>query len=266
MRIFSWNVNSIRTRETRLRAWLTAESPDVLCLQETKVVDEAFPHAALEEVGYRAAIWGQKTYNGVAILAREPVEDVQIGFGDDEDDPQARFIAARVGGVRVASAYIPNGSSIDSPKYEYKKRWLQRLRDWLDREVDPGEPFALLGDFNIAPEPRDMKDHDRWADGVLYNDEMHAALTHILDFGLEDAVRRVRDEDELFTWWDYRGLAFPRNDGLRIDHVFATASLAATTRAAEIDRDERKKGRCPEGTKPSDHVPVGVDFAVEDLS
>jgi exodeoxyribonuclease III len=260
MRIFSWNVNSVRTRETRLLAWLASESPDVLCLQETKVVDADFPLAAVEEAGYHAVFSGQKTYNGVAILSREPIERSWLGFEDGVEDPQARFIAAKIGSLRVASAYIPNGSSLDSPKYAYKKAWLKRLRAWLDREVDPQEPFVLVGDFNIAPEARDVADLDRWGGGVLYNEDMHAALAEVLAFGLEDAVRRVRDDEALFTWWDYRGLAFPRNDGLRIDHVYATAPMMERARAAEIDRDERKKGRCPEGTKPSDHVPVGVDF------
>ncbi|MEZ6197487.1 MAG: exodeoxyribonuclease III, partial [Planctomycetota bacterium] len=191
--------------------------------------------------------------------------EVERGFGDGVEDDQARFIAARVGPLRVASAYVPNGSSPDSEKYAYKKLWLERLRGWMDRRVDPGEPFVLVGDFNIAPEPRDVHDLDRWSGGVLFNEEMHAGLARVTGFGLTDALRVARpDEDELYSWWDYRSMAFPRNDGLRIDLVYATAPLVPKVRAARIDRDERKKNRCPEATTPSDHVPVEVDFAVED--
>lgn len=252
MRIVTWNVNSVRVREERLLRWLAAHQPDALCLQELKVPTDGFCRGAVEAAGYRAAVLGQKTYNGVAILARSEPEAVTVGM-DGFEDPQARLIAATVDGVRVISAYFPNGSSPDSDKYVYKKEWLERLFRVLERH-SPDEPLALCGDFNIAPTAADVRDHDAWWGSTLYNDEMTAAFQRLLDWGLVDAFRLVHPEAGLYSWWDYRQLGFQRNDGLRIDHVLVTRPLAERVTGAWIDRDERK------GDKPSDHAPLVVDL------
>ncbi|MEE9392564.1 MAG: exodeoxyribonuclease III [Planctomycetota bacterium] len=260
MRIATWNVNSIRTREKRLLAWLKEWSPDVLCLQETKVIDSVFPFEAITAAGYHFVVHGQKTYNGVALLSKIEAKDVESGFGDDEDDPQARFIAAKFGDLVVASAYIPNGSKLDSDKYPYKRRWLARLAQWAEGKVSAGASLAIGGDYNIALDERDFADPDRWAGGVLYNADVHADYARILEAGLKDAYRLKVEEGGHFSWWDYRQLSFPRNDGLRIDHILVTEDLAARCRDATIDRDQRKKGACPDGSTASDHAPVVVDF------
>ncbi len=252
MIIATWNVNSVRARLERLRSWLQRRRPDVVCLQELKVVDEAFPADPLRELGYHSVVHGQKTYNGVAILSRDEPRHVHRGLEDD--DPQARLIAARVGGVRVVSVYVPNGESVGSGKYAYKLAWMECLRGWLSRRCSPDEPLVLCGDFNVAPDDRDVAFPDLWADSVLCHPDVRKALAGILAWGLEDVVRRHHPEGGIYSWWDYRMLAFPRNNGLRIDHVFATRVLAARCTAAEVDRDERR------GDKPSDHAPVIVTF------
>ncbi|MCA9320576.1 MAG: exodeoxyribonuclease III [Planctomycetes bacterium] len=254
MRIATWNLNSIRTRLTRLVAWLEAWKPDVLCLQELKVADGDFPHEAIEKAGYRATCFGQKTYNGVAILTRGAVDDVIRGLGDD--DPQARFIHARVDGVRVISAYFPNGQALDSDKYPYKLNWLDRLLAWLEQNARPDEALALCGDFNIATDDRDVAFPERWEGGVLYNDEVRERLSRLRDWGLRDAQRLVDRRGGQYSWWDYRQLAFPKNDGLRIDYVYVTQPLAQAVTEVVIDREQRKESVCAEGTKPSDHAPV----------
>jgi exodeoxyribonuclease-3 len=254
MKIATWNVNSIRARHERLLRWLERHAPDVLCLQELKVADSEFPFDALRAAGWQAAVHGQRTYNGVAILARTPPEDVRLGLGDDVDDPQARLVAARVQGVRVLSAYVPNGGDLGSEKWAYKLAWLGRLRAYLARHYRPDEPLALCGDFNVAPEARDVSDPVAWERTVLYHPEARAALAEVAAWGLVDAFRLQRDEPGLYSWWDYRMLAFPKNNGLRIDHVYVTAALAARASHASIDRDERK------GQQPSDHAPVIVEF------
>jgi len=252
--VATWNVNSVRAREARLLAFLERSRPDVLCLQELKTEDAAFPLEAVTRLGYHAAVYGQKTYNGVAILAREAPADVKRGMGDGDADPQARLIEARVRGVRVISAYFPNGGEVGSEKWAYKLAWMERLRAHLAATAVPGEPFALCGDFNVAPEDRDVANPESWKDTVLCHPDAREALARIAASGFEDAFRRVRPEPGLYSWWDYRMLGFPKNDGLRIDHVYATAPLAARTAAAEIDRNERK------GKQPSDHAPVLVTF------
>ena len=254
MRIASWNVNSIRARLDRLVDYLAARRPDVLCLQETKCRDEQFPYAAIEGAGYRAAHHGQPTYNGVAILARHPIEDPQPGLQDDADDPQARAIAATVGGVRVVCVYAPNGQAVGADAYAYKLAWYGRLRRYLDRRHAPAEPLVLTGDFNVAPEERDVHDPAGWAGGVLVSAPERAALRDLCDFGLVDTFRQHHQEGGRYSWWDYRSLAFPRNAGLRIDHLLATPPLAARCTAADIDREARK------GRQPSDHAPVWAEF------
>jgi len=254
MQIVTWNINSVRARQDRLLRWLAANRPDVLCLQELKAPDEQFPHEAVQALGYHATVHGQKTYNGVAILSRTAPQDIRRGLDDGDADQQARLLSAEVQGVRVLCAYVPNGSEPDSDKYLYKQRWLRRLRNYLERHHKPEEPLALCGDFNIAPAAQDAANPEAWLGSVLYCPEMTAALADLASWGLQDAFRRVRPEPGLYSWWDYRAAGFQKNDGLRIDHVFATTPLADRARDGFIDRLERK------GEQPSDHVPVGVAF------
>lgn len=255
MRVVSWNVNSVRARLERLLAFLAREAPDVVCLQELKVPDAEFPHEAVRAAGYHAAIHGQPTYNGVAILARVEPADVQVTLGDGDADPQARLIAATVDGVRIASAYVPNGQVVGSEKWAYKLAWLERLQRWLARTADPAQPLVLCGDFNVAPEDRDAAFPDDWRDSVLFHDDARRALHAVTAWGLVDTVRLHDAGPGPFTWWDYRMLAFPKGNGLRIDHIFATAPLAARCTGTRVDRDERK------GKQPSDHAPVIATFA-----
>jgi exodeoxyribonuclease III len=209
----------------------------------------------LRAAGYYAVTLGQKTYNGVAILSKEEPTDVVRGFGDGEDDPQARFIVATVRGLRIASAYFPNGGEQGSPKYPYKLQWMRRLRAWLDQHIDPKSHFVLCGDYNVAPEDLDIKNPEHWRDTVLANDEIRAALADVRAFGLDDVFRKHHPTEAFYSWWDYRMLGFPKNDGLRIDHLFATPALAARSERAFIDREERK------GKAASDHAPVFAVFA-----
>ncbi len=254
MKIATWNVNSIRARHDRLLAWLDRHAPDVLCLQELKGTDDAFPFDAVSEAGYHAVVFGQKTYNGVAILSRAEPTDVERGMGDDVDDPQARLVSAQIGGVRVICAYVPNGQEVGSDKYAYKLGWMRRLRDHLDRRFASSDDLVLCGDFNVAPDDADVANPERWADSVLCHRDVRDGLEHVGGWGLVDVFRQHHPEGGVYSWWDYRRLAFPKNDGLRLDHIFATESLAERCTAAEVDRDERK------GTKPSDHAPVIATF------
>ena len=254
MKIATWNVNSIRAREGRLLEWLKLHAPDVVCLQELKVTDEAFPKDAVRAAGYHAAVHGQRTYSGVAILAREEPQEVERGFAGDPDPVQARLVAARIRDIWVLSAYFPNGGELGSDKCAYKLEWMRRLREHLDRRFDPKQPLVLCGDFNVAPEARDVYDPKGWEMSVLFHPEMRAALEHVRGFGLVDVFRRHNSAPGLYSWWDYRMLAFPKNRGLRIDHIFATEPLAARCSAAFIDRQQRK------GKQPSDHAPVIAEF------
>ncbi len=250
MKLVSWNVNSIRVREARLLRLLGAARPDVVCLQELKVVNEAFPFETLRDAGYHAAVHGQKTYNGVAIVSRLEPEEVERGFGDDEDDGQARLVAARIAGVHVASVYVPNGAEVGSEKWAYKLSWMKRLRRWLDRRFVRPDMVALCGDFNVAPEARDVSDPDAWEGSVLTHSEARKALQDVRAFGLVDSFRLHHEEPGFYSWWDYRMLGFPRNKGLRIDHIDLSGPLAERCTGASIERNERK------GKQPSDHAPV----------
>lgn len=254
MRLGTWNVNSVRVREARLLALLERQSPDVLALQELKVETAALPREGIEALGYHVVALGQKTYNGVALLSRSEPEDVIEGMDDGLDSPQARLVSARYDGVRVISAYFPNGGEVGSEKYAYKLDWMSRLGEWLREHARADEALALLGDYNVAPEDRDVAMPARWKDTSLTTAEVREALRDLASFGLEDMYRRVNGDEEAYSWWDYRRLAFPKGDGLRIDHGFGTASLSARCRAAFVDRDERK------GKQPSDHAPVFFDF------
>jgi exodeoxyribonuclease III len=248
--VASWNVNSIRAREERLLKWLALRKPDVVCLQELKVEDDAFPYEKLRAAGYHSAVFAQRTYNGVAILARTEPQEVQKGMGDEVDDLQARLISACVSGCRVLSAYVPNGAEVGTDKWTYKLDWLKRLRAWLDRACDPKEPLLLCGDFNVAPEARDVVEPQTWEKTVLFHPDARHALSRVTDFGLRDTLRLHTQEGGLYSWWDYRMLAFPRNQGLRIDLILATEPAARACTGASIDRNERK------GKQPSDHAPV----------
>ena len=255
MRVATWNVNSVRARLDRLLAFLARHGPDAVCLQETKVTDADVPREPLEAAGWKAVTHGQKTYNGVAILSREEPADVERGMGGSDGDHEARLISATVKGVRVVSAYVPNGKAVGSDKWDTKLRWLSRLQVWAASRLDASRPSVLCGDFNIAPEDRDAKNPGRWRDSVLCHPDARAAFESLKGLGLVDALRKVRPDDEVFTWWDYRELGFPKNDGLRIDHLLVTPPLAARLVSVTVDRDERK------GKLPSDHAPVIAEFS-----
>ncbi len=250
VKLVTWNVNSIRQRLERLLALLERHTPDVVCLQETKVVDADFPAEPLRAAGYASAFAGQKSYNGVAILAKTEPAEIASGFRDGGDDEQARLLAATVAGVGVICAYVPNGHALGTEKYAYKLAWLERLRGLLEREADPARALALVGDFNIAPTDADVHDPEAWRGQVLCSDPERAALARILDWGLVDAFRSRYPDRVAFTWWDYRELGFPKNRGLRIDHVLLTQPLVAKLSDVVIDREERK------GKGASDHAPV----------
>ncbi len=254
MIVATWNVNSIKARLERALLWLDKIQPDVVCLQELKVTDDNFPFDEIKAAGYYASVFGQKTYNGVAILSKIEPDDVQFGFDDDDEDPQSRAITVTISGCRIQSLYIPNGQSVGTDKWEYKLRWYKRLRSFLEREFDRGEPLLLCGDFNIAPDDDDVARPERWAESVLCHPKGRAALANIVDWGLEDTMRLHHEGKGPFSWWDYRMLSFPKGDGVRIDHIFATPSMASRCTGAYVDRDERK------GQKPSDHAPVIAVF------
>jgi exodeoxyribonuclease III len=257
--VATWNVNSIRARLERLLTWLNTRRPDVLCLQETKVTDDDFPLTELRDAGYQAVISGQRTYNGVAILARDPPVDVVRGFNDGVEDPQSRFIVATAatpaGPIRVASVYVPNGSAVGTDKFTYKLNWLGRWKNWLEAQAASNQPTLLCGDFNIAPEDRDVCDPAAWAGQVLCHPDERAALDAIRTVGYQDFFRRLHPDLTAFSWWDYRRLAFPRNQGLRIDHIYGSPSMAERCLSVVIDRETRK------GKLPSDHAPVLAEIA-----
>jgi exodeoxyribonuclease-3 len=253
--VATWNVNSLRMRHERLIAWLAAKRPDVVCLQELKMQTADFPTLDLQNAGYYAVVLGQKSYNGVAILSRvehgQPT-DVALGLGDEAADAEARIVSAFIPGlgIRVASVYVPNGQTIDSDKYSYKLTWLGRLRAHLDRRHNASEPLLLCGDFNVAPGDLDVYDPAGWRDTVICHTAARDALSSLLGFGLFDTLRHVEPSAQIYTYWDYRMLSFPKNLGLRIDHILCTAPLLTRCLAARVDREARK------GQKPSDHAPL----------
>ncbi len=249
MKIASWNVNSLKVRLPHLIDWLAEQEPDVLCLQELKLEDHNFPRAEIEAAGYHAAFSGQKTYNGVALLARQPIADVVRGNPLFPDE-QKRLIAGTVAGVRVVCAYMPNGQAIGSDKYQYKLSWLAALADWLGGELAIHPQLALAGDYNIAPGDRDVHDPKAWAGAILCSDAERAAFSRLIALGLQDSFRLFEQPEKSFSWWDYRMLGFQKNLGLRIDHILLSTPLAARCTAAGIDRAPRKRER------PSDHAPV----------
>ncbi|MEM9083232.1 MAG: exodeoxyribonuclease III [Planctomycetota bacterium] len=254
MKIVTWNVNSIKVRLERVLAFLERESPDALCLQELKCTDEAFPYAEIEGAGYHAAVHGQKTYNGVAILAKQPPEDVRTKVDDDPDDAHARLISAVVDGVRVFSCYFPNGSEVGSEKWDFKRAWMDRLIVKFDREHTPDEAIALTGDFNVAPRESDIAKPEKWTGSVLTHAEVRERLAKLEAWGMRDVFTEQHPDGGVHSWWDYRQLAFPKGNGLRIDLQLMTESVAKRVTGARIDRDERK------GKGASDHAPVIVEL------
>jgi len=250
MKIATWNVNSVRSRLPRLLPWLESRQPDVVCLQETKVIDEDFPLQEIRALGYNCLISGQKTYNGVAIISKSEVCDPIRGLPEEIGDDDRRIVAARIDGIRIINIYAPNGRVVGSDKYEYKLDWYRRLREYLDASLSRDDQVLICGDFNVAPEDRDVWNPDMWRGRILFSEHEKEALRHLIDWGFKDALRLHRSEGGLFTWWDYRAGAFRRNWGLRIDHILVSEPLARRTAGVEIDREERK------GEKPSDHAPV----------
>ncbi|MGE0869095.1 MAG: exodeoxyribonuclease III [Kofleriaceae bacterium] len=255
MKLATWNVNSIRMRTQRVIAWLDRERPDLLCMQETKVEDAGFPFDALTSAGYQVATFGQRSYNGVAIASTAPLADVTRGFGDGESPEDARLIAATSHGVRVLCVYVPNGQDLQSDKYPYKLAWLKRLRAYLERTVPRDSAAVVCGDMNVTADDRDVWSPDQWRGQIHCSEPERAALADVRAFGLTDVFRAHRPDGGVYSWWDYRGVAFFKDQGLRIDHILATASMAARCTACTIDRIARK------GQDASDHAPVIATFS-----
>lgn len=257
MRIVTWNVNSLRARLERVEAWIDEVQPDVLCLQETKLADDSFPALTFTAHGYEAAHFGQGQWNGVAILSRVGLDDVVDNFAEGIDpDPDARIVTATCGGVRISSCYVPNGRSLDDDHYRYKLSWLDRLADHLRIDADPSMDVVVTGDFNIAPEDRDVHDIGRFEGATHVSRPERDRLSALLDWGLSDLFRlRHPDTDAVYSWWDYRAGDFHQGRGMRIDLVLGSASIAERVEWAIVDRNARK------GKSPSDHAPVIVDLS-----
>ena len=260
--IASWNVNSVRTRLEHVLAWLQTTQPDLLCLQETKVDDPLFPVAPFKDIGYRVNFHGQKAYNGVALVSREPLEDVRTGFigelfGDEEASElgeQKRVISGLLQGVRVVNLYVPNGSSLTSDKYAYKLRWLGCLKRYLDAARQRDEPLCVVGDFNIGMEARDIHDPERLTGGIMATEAERSALRLALGDAMEDVFRIFEPDAGHWSWWDYRSGAWSRNSGWRIDHIYLSDDILSSARSCVIDKQERGRDQ------PSDHAPVVVDL------
>lgn len=249
MQIATWNVNSLAVRLPQLLEWLAANPVDAIVLQELKLTDDKFPHAEIAAAGYHAQCFGQRTYNGVALLSRTEAQDVVRNIPGHVDE-QARVIAATVQGVRVIGGYFPNGQAPDSDKFAYKMAWLQALQDWVRSELLAHPRLVLAGDFNIAPEDRDVYDPVTWAGQIHCTDEERAHFRALLGLGLRDAFRMFEQPPKSWSWWDYRNLAFRKNQGLRIDHVLVSETLTPAVRACVVDKAPRRNER------PSDHAPV----------
>lgn len=258
MRIASWNVNSLKARLPRVEEWLAYADCDVLCLQETKLADDAFPGLTFKESGYDSVHYGQGRWNGVAILSRVGLDDATSGFGDGIEDPyagDARLVTATCGGIRVSSAYVPNGREVGTEFYDRKLAWFDSLAKWLDTTAAPTDPLAILGDWNVAPEDRDVWSVEAFAGATHVTEPERAALTRLRDWGLIDAFRELYDGDQLFTYWDYRRGDFHQHRGMRIDLAYVTPPVAGRVTWALVDRNARK------GQQPSDHAPLIIDLA-----
>jgi exodeoxyribonuclease-3 len=256
MKIATWNVNSIRVRLQQVLDWMARVQPDVLCMQEIKVSNEQFPTVAFADLGYHLAVSGEKAYNGVAIISKQMLSQVRNGFQDYDAGGHKRLIAATVGNVRLVNAYIPNGSQPDSAKFAYKLEFVRQLRTYLDRLHSPEEHLILTGDFNIAPEARDVYDAEAMEGQIGFHPAERAALAEVKSWGLVDMFRRHHEEAGHYTWWDYRAGAFRRNMGLRIDHIWATGNLAALGTQCAMDREMRALANT------SDHIPVWATFEI----
>jgi exodeoxyribonuclease-3 len=255
IKVVTWNINSINSRLARVEAFLRRESPDYLCIQELKCADDKFPLQAIHDLGYHAAFFGQKAYNGVAILSRQPVDIMFKNFQDQVSDDAARSITVRTShGFDLICGYIPNGQSVGSEKYRYKLEWLARARAFLMQHWRPTDPLIFVGDFNIAPDDRDVYDPVAWREHIHCSSGERKALEALVSFGLIDALRMYDQSAGVFSWWDYRELSFAKDKGLRIDLIYATPPAAARCRNVRVDRDERR------GEKPSDHAPVIATF------
>ncbi|QQR88761.1 MAG: exodeoxyribonuclease III [Myxococcales bacterium] len=254
MKVASWNLNSVRARKERLLNWLENQGPDLLCLQELKGIEKVFPSSEVAELGYHAALYGQPTYNGVAILSREQGTIKKRGMDDGTDDPQARLIHVGFANFDAISVYVPNGSEVGSDKHAYKLQWLERFANYLQKHCDPSKPLLVCGDFNIAPSSLDVAHPEKWEQSVLCDPKARMLLEKIQNWGLKDTFRKHHPEGGFYSWWDYRELAFPKGNGVRIDFVFATSILMDVCTASSIDRNERK------GKSPSDHAPVIAEF------
>ena len=254
MKIATWNVNSIAARLPLVVKWLESVRPSVLCLQETKCTDDKFPASAFAEIGYKSEAFGQRIYNGVAILSRSEIGRAQRGFPEDDENSHARLLAATVEGVRIINVYVPNGQFVGSDKFKFKLDWMQRLRTLLDEQHKRSEPVLLCGDFNVAPDELDVHDPALWQGRILFSRTERTALEHIKKWGFTDAFRLHTEEGGHFSWWDYRQGSFRRNAGLRIDHIWVSQPLAERSVSTWIDKEPRTWER------PSDHTPVIAEF------
>jgi exodeoxyribonuclease-3 len=250
MLIATWNVNSILARMPLVLRWLDDVKPDVFCMQETKCTDDKFPTLVFQERGYQCQLFGQQSYNGVAILSRCECQTTHRGYPGDDETAQSRLITSTVNDIQIVNVYIPNGQAVGSEKYEMKLGWMRRLREFFDQNYDPTRPVLLCGDFNVAPEERDVHDVRLWQGRIMFSEQERATLQHIKDWGFTDAFRLHNEEGGKFTWWDYRAGAFRRNLGLRIDHVWVTESLVSRSVRTWIDMAPRT------WEKPSDHAPI----------
>ncbi|MBP9663121.1 MAG: exodeoxyribonuclease III [Pyrinomonadaceae bacterium] len=254
MKVATWNVNSINVRMPQLVDWLAAAAPDVLCVQETKTVDDGFPALELKAAGYDAVFTGEKAYNGVAILSKLPISEVQMNFPDDTPEAQKRMISAKVGGIRIVNTYVPNGSELGSEKFRFKLDWLMRLRKYMDAACDESTDVLWCGDFNVAPEAIDLWDASRYEGHLHFSKPERAAIHYVKQWGLTDLFREENGDAQEFSWWDYRAGSWQRNQGLRIDHLWASASLADKCTACHVDKAPRAL------ELPSDHAPVVAEF------
>jgi exodeoxyribonuclease III len=250
MRIATWNVNSIRARLERVVAWLEQSSPDVVCLQETKCLDEQFPREPIEDLGYQIAHFGQKTYNGVAILSKRRIEDVVTGFPWDTENADRRAIGAQIDDLLILNLYVVNGQAVGTAKYAYKLEWMARLAAFVQERYDAREKVILCGDFNVAPDDRDVYDPIAWREKILCSTPERDALRRIVDLGYADALRHFTQEPGIYTWWDFRTRGFRRGQGLRIDHFLMSEPALAACSSIAVDVEERARER------PSDHAPV----------
>ena len=255
MKLATWNCNSLNVRLPHVLDWLGKHEPDVLCLQETKLEDAKFPEDAFAERGYEAVVHGQKTYNGVAIVSRLPMRDVATGIPNWDDD-QKRVVSATIAGARIVCVYVPNGEKIGSPKFDYKMKWMGALRAWLEDELSAHPMLAVAGDYNVAPEPRDVHDPAQWEDKIHFTPPEREALHALFEVGLKDAFRLFEQPERSYTWWDYRMLSFRKKKGLRIDHILLSPKLVPLCTSCTIDVEPRKLER------PSDHAPVICELKV----